>query len=317
MAYSVEEQVAVDSEEDSDGEEPPSPLAPPPATRKQRSSVSAEAFGAWNKRVTYLPPVYDKTPEQTALLCQVLSSSFLTSSLESHDLEVVVGAMKGPCFLEPVQRIIREGDDGDHLYVVTEGFLDCSKVIDGVDTVVHTCVPGDIFGELALLYSCPRRASVTSREASVVWELDRETFNYIVLEGVIRKRNQCSAMLRRVPLFQAMPDGDIENIIDAMKQVYFPAGHVIIQQGDPGEHFFFVYSGQVVATKECPDVEPVSMAHQAGDYFGELALLWDAPRAATVVSSTEVCLMSMDRATFKRLMGPVEGFLERETARYE
>mmetsp|Transcript_92236 Transcript_92236/g.243858 ORF Transcript_92236/g.243858 Transcript_92236/m.243858 type:complete len:315 (+) Transcript_92236:54-998(+) len=314
MACSVEQ---VSSEEDSDGEQPPSPLAPPPATRKQRSSVSAEAFGAWNKRVTYVPPAYAKTPEQAALLYQVLSSSFLMSSLESHDLQVVVGAMKGPCFLEPVQQIIREGDDGDHLYVVTEGVLDCSKVVDGVDTVVKTCVPGDIFGELALLYSCPRRASVVSREASVVWELDRETFNYIVMEGIIRKRSQCSAMLRRVPLFQAMPDGDIENIIDAMKQVYFPAGHVIIQQGDPGEHFFFVYSGQVVATKESADSEPVSMAHEAGDYFGELALLWDAPRAATVVSSTEVCLMSMDRATFKRLMGPVEGFLERETSRYE
>jgi len=306
-----------EEESDDDDEEPPSPLPPPPATIKHRSSVSAEAFGTWNQRQAFQPPVYEKTPEQMQLLSQVLSQSFLMASLDAPDLQIVVAAMKGPCPLEPGVQIIQEGDDGDVLYVVTEGALDCWKTIDGANTVVKTCVPGDIFGELALLYSCPRKASVSSREASTVWELDRETFNHIVLEGVQRKRNQCTAVLRKVPLFELMSEGEILNIIDAMKQVTYPAGTVIIQQGDPGEHFFIVYTGMVEAIRTDPaDQSTQSFVHEAGDYFGELALLRNAMRAATVVATTEVCLMSMDRATFKRLMGSAESFLERESTRY-
>lgn len=305
-----------EEESDDDDEEPVSPLPPPPATAKHRSSVSAEAFGAWNQRLAFEPPVYDKTPDQTALLTQVLSQSFLTASLDAPDLQIVVAAVKGPCSLDAGHQIIQEGDDGDCLYVVTEGVLDCWKTIDGANTVVKTCVPGDIFGELALLYTCPRKASVSSREASTVWELDRETFNHIVLEGVQRKRSQCTAVLRKVPLFELMSDGEIENCIDAMKQLTYPAGSVIIQQGDAGEHFFIVYTGTVEATRTEEDGSRQSFVHEAGDYFGELALLRNAMRAATVVASTEVSLMSMDRATFKRLMGPAEGFLERESTRY-
>lgn len=203
------------------------------------------------------------------------------------------------------------------MYVVTEGSLECTKVIDGVNTVVKICALGDIFGELALLYSCPRTASVSSREASVVWELDRETFNNIVLEGVIRKRNQCSAVLRKVQLFESMSSDDLESMVDAMKQITVPAGHVILQQGDFGDDFFIVYSGQAVATRVSEVAEATSMVHEAGDYFGELALLRNEPRAATVVAHSEVSLMSMDRATFKRLMGPVEEFMQRQTSRYE
>lgn len=315
---SAEVRVDYDEEDDDDDDgEAPSPMPSPPGNRRQRGSVSAEAFGQWNPRGSFVAPVHEKTPEQAETLRQVLSSSFLMGSLDAADLQVVVQAVEGPCPLEPGHRIIAEGDDGNHLYVVTEGSLDCAKLIDGVGTVVKTCVPGDIFGELALLYSCPRKASVSAREASVVWQLDRETFTHIVLEGVLRKRSQCSAVLKKVPLFQSMSEGEIENCIDAMKQATYPAGHAIIQQGELGEHFFIVYTGQVTATRVAPETsEPATMVHEAGDYFGELALLRNEPRAATVVASTEVSLMSMDRATFKRLMGPAEDFLERESSRY-
>merc|ERR1719343_1599851 len=97
----------------------------------------------------------------------------------------------------------------------------------------------------------------------------------------------------------------------------YPAGTTIIQQGDLGNDFFIVKEGQVQATRYAPDAEPVSRAHEAGDYFGELALIRNEPRAATVVAMTEVSLLSMDRATFKRLMGPAEAYLETHAVRYE
>jgi len=184
---------------------------------------------------------------------------------------------------------------------------------------VKTCVQGDLFGELALLYNCPRAASVISRTASTVWELDRETFNNIVMIAVQRKRSLYNDLLRRVPIFVHMTEGEMANIIDVLKLETFPYGTVIVQQGEEGQHFFIVIEGQVVAQKVTPDQpEPITMVHQAGDYFGELALLQNVPRAATVVASSPegVKVLTMDRPTFKRLMGSCEEHLVTAAQRY-
>ena len=69
--------------------------------------------------------------------------------------------------VEPNIRVISQGDDGDFLFCVEHGQLDCLKLSDGEEKVVKTCESGDTFGELALLYNCPRAASVMTREQSV------------------------------------------------------------------------------------------------------------------------------------------------------
>jgi len=305
-----------ESEEESEGED--DVLPPPPNTQRQRASVSAEAFGNWNTRSAFAPPVYPKTPDQVELLTGIVSRSFMFNSLGEKDIQVLVSAMKGPLMLDGGHQLIVEGDDGDCLYVIEAGILDCTKVIDGVNYVVKTCMPGDLFGELALLYGCPRKASVNSRELSIVWELERETFSNIVMEAVTTKRAQLQDVLSRVPLFANTTGSEVENIIDALKLEKFPYGHAIISQGEDGDFFYIIYEGEVVAQKITEDApEGLLYTHGVGDYFGELSLLTGEPRAATVqVSSEEAQLLSMDRATFKRLMGSVEEFLQRGFARY-
>lgn len=71
------------------------------------------------------------------------------------------------------------------MYVLEQGSLKCTKVFPGNTdpTYLKTYQPGEGFGELALLYNCPRAATITALEASVVWRLDRDTFNNIVKEA--------------------------------------------------------------------------------------------------------------------------------------
>ena len=71
------------------------------------------------------------------------------------------------------------------MYVLEQGSLDCTKVFPGNTeaTFLKTYVPGEGFGELALLYNAPRAATITAREDSTVWRLDRDTFNNIVKES--------------------------------------------------------------------------------------------------------------------------------------
>merc|ERR1719387_2772323 len=87
-------------------------------------------------------------------------------------------------------QLIQQGDDGDNLYVVESGVLQCYvKMGKYGERKVSTVNAGEIVGELALLYNCPRAASVRAGQGDVkCWELDRETFNAIVKDSAAKAR---------------------------------------------------------------------------------------------------------------------------------
>ena len=66
--------------------------------------------------------------------------------------------------------------------------------------------PGEAFGELALLYNAPRAATITSDNDSVLYALDRQTFNHIVKDAAIRKRDKYESFLKTVELLKTMDD---------------------------------------------------------------------------------------------------------------
>jgi hypothetical protein len=87
-------------------------------------------------------------------------------------------------------------------------------------------------------------------------------------------------------------------IVDAMEERAFGEGDVIIRQGDPGEHLYILAAGTCDIFKDGVCVLQCS----PGMVFGELALMYDAPRAATVVATSPVRTWAMDRLTFKQVM---------------
>ena len=131
--------------------------------RKPRTSVSAEAFGSWNKKGDFKAVVVPKDDSTKDKIRERLSKSFLFNSLEEKELEIVIDAMT-EVKLSPGEVIIKEGDDGDYLYVVEIGKLQCSKIFPGNTEPTNLIVyePGGAFGELALLYNAPRAATIAA-----------------------------------------------------------------------------------------------------------------------------------------------------------
>merc|ERR1719230_1602365 len=177
---------------------------------------------------------------------------------------------------DPGDNVIVQGDTGDFLFVIESGQLDC---LIG-DKVVKTCEAGDVFGELALLYNCPRAASVEAKEKCVLWQLDRDTFNNIVKEAAQKKRARYDTFLAKVPLLASMDAYERSQLADALKIQHFTDGATIVSQGEAGYTFFIIEEGEASATKNGVEV----MKFSSGDYFGELALINNKPRAATVTA---------------------------------
>lgn len=98
------------------------------------------------------------------------------------DLKVVVMAMQKE-EVKTGEQVIKQGTDGDCIYVVESGNLDCTKTIDGQDNIVKKYSANEVFGELALLYNCQRAASIEAKSDCVLWKLDRDTFNHIVKDS--------------------------------------------------------------------------------------------------------------------------------------
>jgi len=100
------------------------------------------------------------------------------------------------CFKKEL--VIKEGDEGDSLYVVASGTLSCTKIFKGNTdpTFLKRYEPGEAFGELALLYNAPRAATITSDNESLLYALDRGTFNHIVKDAAIKKKEKYETFLK-------------------------------------------------------------------------------------------------------------------------
>ena len=101
-------------------------------------------------------------------------------------------------------------------------------------------------------------------------------------------------LLRRVSLLSVLPEPILDSLARALVRVEAAAGDVIIREGDDGDLFYVVESGSVDVTKDGRHVVTLG----PGDYVGEIALLHDVPRTATVTATEATVLQSLDRAQF-------------------
>jgi len=286
----------------------------------RRTSVSAESLNPTSEGDdNWKPPFHQKTPDQVNRLRQSVSSNFLFSHLEEEQANLVLGALVENKIPAKGIKVITQGDAGDYFYIVEKGtfdiYVNSSGTIgpgpEGMGTKVNSIGPGGSFGELALMYNAPRAATVISTEASsTLWRLDRVTFRRILMDSAFQRRRMYESFLEEVPLLQSLTPYERSKIADALNAQRYKAGDVIIREGDPGEDFFLLESGQAEAYKNEAGPHPVKQYHK-GDYFGELALLDNKPRAASVVAKTDVKVAVVGKDGFQRLLGPVEGIMRR------
>jgi len=105
-------------------------------------------------------------------------------------------------------------------------------------------------------------------------------------------------LLERVPIFQGLDHRELERIASSMKQRTFNAGDTVTAEGQGGVGFFVIESGEAKVTIGGRDRRTLG----AGDYFGEVALLTDSPRTATITAETDLRCYGMTSWDFKPLV---------------
>ena len=285
------------------------------AEKGQRAGISAEAFGRFNKKRTFKPRVIKKTDSQKLKIKERCLTSFLFNNFDDQEISTIVDSLEEKHYKKD-DYIIKQGDNGDYVYIIEKGELICEKVFNKGDppTYLKTYKEGELFGELALLYNAPRAATIYAKTDCVLWALDRLTFNSIVKESAINKREKYKKFLETIPLLSTVESYELYSICDAIKTEKYEKNQFIIKEGEEGDKFFILDEGEAVATKENMNFKK---QYLKGDYFGELALLRNAPRAASVMAVTDCKVLSLDRPAFKRLLGPLEDILKRNSEAYE
>ena len=115
----------------------------------------------------------------------------------------------------------------------------------------------------------------------------------------LRKRRSMISwqLVAKVPLFSHLEASRIAAIARLLQMEVVPPRHTIVLRGEPGEAMFFIVSGEVEVS-----IQPRPLRLGPGQYFGEIALLRQVPRTATVVSVTECELLALSAADFRRLL---------------
>lgn len=283
----------------------------------RRTSVSAESMlpSADN---TYQKVVIPKTETQLARIDKAISRNLLFKNLDEEQLKDVLDAMSEKKITTIGSVIIKQGDVGDFFYVVESGmfeiFVQAQSGADdsgrGYGKKVAEAKEGGSFGELALMYNAPRAATVVSNSPDcVVWALDRITFRRILMENTSRKRKMYEKFLETVHVLSALELSERQKIADSLDTCVFDKGAVVIRQGDVGEQFFIIEAGEADVIK---DGEGIVARLGKGDYFGESALINDAPRNATIQAATRLKVATLGKRAFVRLLGPVLDIMKRE-----
>ncbi|KAF8312880.1 camp-binding domain-like protein [Clavulina sp. PMI_390] len=308
-----------------------------PSALGRRTSVSGESLSPASG-IAHPPPYFPKSPDQISRLEDAIHDAFLFQKLDNKRRKAVLGAMKEMQFSEG-SVVIAQGDDGDFFYVVDSGTLDVFKrgedepaAVSPTQTATADWHPkfgkkvfsyerGGTFGELALMYYAKRAATVIATSQCTLWALDRVTFQTILLNINAATRRSYEEFLRSVPLLESLNDVERAKLADVLQPREYDNEDVVIKEGEKGREFFIVEEGEAEALKQMRNeknelVDRMVKSYQRGDYFGELALLHQAPRAATIRAvvrpgQPKLKVAVLDADAFTRLLGPLRELMQR------
>lgn len=240
---------------------------------------------------------------QKRLCEQVFGTVPLFQSLEQDDLNMVTEAATTDKF-GPGEAIVTQGEKGEDFFIIQSGTAIVEASINaGPPSEVAQLAAGEYFGEKALLTGEVRRATVrAASEGCVTLSINSKTFHSCGLNLRITE-----FWISNVPIFSSMTRAQRQAVAESMVSRSVPPGAIVIAQGELGTEFFIIQGGrcQVYVEDHTTKVESLKCTLEAGDFFGEKALVSGDRRLATVIAdpneAAPASLLVLDSVHFQKL----------------
>mmetsp|Transcript_9580 Transcript_9580/g.11597 ORF Transcript_9580/g.11597 Transcript_9580/m.11597 type:complete len:772 (+) Transcript_9580:51-2366(+) len=256
-----------------------------------------EDFGQFNKVVV------EKSTSDRKKIADVLTEHYVFNDLQAKTIQDVVDVMK-PCPVPAGKDIITQGDNGDLFYVMINGNADV--LVDGKKVFQYTDQAA--FGELSLMYSAPRAATIVAASECNLFSLDLRSFRFILSKTASSGLMAKCDFVKRVKLLQALNDQMVNQVASALQEETFNDGEYIITQGEEGDKFYIINEGKVkcTSTKEGgAEIDLITL--KDGDYFGEMALMLNEPRHANCIAvGGQVTCFVLSRDNFMLILGGMD-----------
>ena len=208
--------------------------------------------------------------------------------------------------------IVRQGERGDEFFVIAVGQAAVLVRERGEDRSVNELGVGDYFGERALLGDGLRRATVRSVTpikllafpADVFWT---ELAGTMAWETRLRTALGERERLQGLPIFAGMGSRQLDLLAVKIQVRDVDSGETVVRQGDPGDTFFIVREGELDVLVSGNGARRRANVLKPGDFFGEVALLYNVPRTATVRARSRASVWQLGRQDFRDLVGRYMG----------
>jgi cAMP-dependent protein kinase regulator len=248
----------------------------------------------------YSPPVHSKTEQEKEFIEKaVKGSSFIFDGLSHLELFPLVQAFEKQQ-VQAGTTIIKEGDEGDYFYVIYSGTVEFS--VNG--KVVGSATVGAAFGELSLLYTCPRAATVVARDASTLFRVDQKAFRFILRTQTEESGKMKYRLLKGVKFVKGLSDAYLTKLAANMTPRHFKKDEVLVEKNDKDCYFWILETGEV-KIQEIPfgGGRLVDLTIKAGGYFGHLTVSTGKRQFENVVALSDGRAFLIDEETFKSTLG--------------
>jgi len=203
--------------------------------------------------------------------------------------------------VRPGEPVFRQGDRPEAFFIVRNGTVQIEdEEPDTGDTrVIRTMTRSESFGEMGLLGFHRRQATVRAVDEVELIEVDKSTFDRLLAEDMRAPQfghtMQALAELRELPIFGTLDVEQLNDVLEHGGWITAGPGEELVSQGATGDRFYVIDSGRAEIVRDGAVVDSIGK----GMYFGEIALLRDVPRTATVVARTPMRLFALDRDGFE------------------
>ncbi|HKI60387.1 MAG TPA: cyclic nucleotide-binding domain-containing protein [Mariprofundaceae bacterium] len=249
--------------------------------------------------------------ERTPLLSG-LSGDELESFMDSLELREVAAG----------DYIFKSGDAGDYLYLIGMGSVGMeAPLASGKKRVFSRLTEGDFFGELAFMARTTHHDQAIAESDTSVLMIDRATFDgwvekHPAIQSTVEdfyRRRVLARVLAITPVFEGVPPEARMALADKFRLQTYESGSVVVKEGESGNIFYLIRSGHVkISTRGMRNQgDPVELGSMGeGSFFGEVSLLTDKPRTATVTADGALELMELTRDDFKTIVADFPSVLK-------